>query len=137
VAMASMLLMMVAADLILSTIHNMGAFGWWSLFTYTGIAALVLLGGKLRNNLTAPRVLGFTISGSLAFWVWTNFGTWLVSGMYPLNGAGLTACFAAAIPFLKTALLGDLVWSLVLFASFAWAKRFAEAPRPVQQVGQN
>jgi hypothetical protein len=39
--------------------------------------------------------------------------------MYPLTGAGLSQCYVAALPFLEKTMLGDLVWTGVLFGG-AW-----------------
>ena len=35
--------------------------------------------------------------------------------LYPMNMAGLVACYTAAIPFFQNTLLGDLVYSGLLF----------------------
>jgi hypothetical protein len=57
------------------------------------------------------------------FFVVTNFGTWLLSGMYPMTASGLTACFVAAIPFFQNTVAGDLFYSGVLFGGFALLER--------------
>lgn len=129
-AIVSTLGLFLVTDFYLSEIHGTGVFGWWSLFTYSGILFVLLLGSRLRKTdsnavNSSVRILGFTISSSLLFWTWTNFGTWLTAGIYPLDANGLSTCFIAGIPFLQTALLGDLLWALTLFISFEFAKKFA------------
>lgn len=127
---------MVASDILLAQMHGLGAFGWWSLFTYSGFAAIVLLGGWLRNSFTAPRALTLSLTSTVGFWLWTNFGTWLVSGMYTKNAAGLVECYTLAIPFLGWALVGDLVWMLALFLSFEAAKAYAAQSKSTVPVSK-
>jgi hypothetical protein len=56
------------------------------------------------------------------FFAITNFGMWLFSGFYPLTGAGLVACFVAAIPFFQNTVAGDLFYAALLFGGFALAE---------------
>ncbi len=85
---------------------------------YTCIALTVALGFALRTRVNASRVLLFSLSSAIAFFVVTNFFVWLTSGMYSLSTYGLAACFVAAIPFFKWTLAGTLVWSAILFGGF-------------------
>ncbi|MDR0574632.1 MAG: hypothetical protein LBG96_11490 [Tannerella sp.] len=48
----------------------------------------------------------------------TNFGVWFSSGMYPQTLVGLQACYIAGIPFFWNTLLGDVVYTGVLFGAF-------------------
>jgi hypothetical protein len=60
----------------------------------------------------------------------TNFGVWVLLGTYPQTPAGLVACYVAAIPYFQNTILSDLLYSLLLFGSFALAEhRFAEFAR--------
>ena len=43
--------------------------------------------------------------------------------MYPQTVAGLVTCYVAGIPFYETMLIGDLLYTLVLFGTFVWAER--------------
>ncbi len=117
-ALLSLLVMMVITDVALSFVHNTSIFGWWTLFTFSGVLSVAFIGSKLKENFTGVRFLGCSLGGAILFWTWTNFGTWLTAGIYPMNGAGLIACYAAAIPFLQSSLLGDLIWSGTLYASY-------------------
>ncbi len=119
------LLTLMVSDILIAWAGGHEIFGLWSLFTYTGFAAIILAGRFLRTVPTAGRTLGFLTGSSVFFWVWTNFGMWLTSGVYALNSAGLLACFVAAIPFLGNALIGDLAWGLLLFLSFYGVRRVA------------
>ena len=55
------------------------------------------------------------LSCSLLFFVTTNFAVWAFSGMYSLDSAGLVRCYIAALPFLKSTVASDLLWTAGLF----------------------
>ena len=63
-----------------------------------------------------------SLVSSIAFFLITNFGTWLMWDIYPKTGAGLISCYIAGIPFFKGTIMGDLFFNLALFGSFALAK---------------
>ena len=60
------------------------------------------------------------VSCSLAFFALSNLAVWAFSGLYSHDLAGLTQCYAAALPFLQNTVAGDLFWTGVLFGG-AWA----------------
>ena len=64
-------------------------------------------------------VIGAMLSCSLIFFVSTNFAVWAFNGMYPMTWQGLMQCYVAALPFLDKTVLGDLMWTAVLFGG-AW-----------------
>lgn len=99
------------ADVFIAFNNDFPIWGSWSFYTYTGMLGLVYLGKKMREkNLQAI----FALSGSLGFWLWTNLGVWLHSGIYLKTIPGFIACYVAAIPFLHQAMLGDLIWFVTL-----------------------
>jgi hypothetical protein len=95
--------------------------GFW--LVYLCIALSTVLGFGLRGRVGALRVGAYGLAGSVLFFLVTNFGVWLGSGMYPRTGAGLQAAYAAGIPFFQNTVAGTLFYSLVLFGSFAWMRR--------------
>jgi hypothetical protein len=92
-------------------------------FVYGSVALIVLVGWALAKRPTVLRVAGAALIGSVLFFIVTNLGTWIVSGMYPHTLAGLTACFVAAIPFFQNTAAGDLFFSALLFGGFALIER--------------
>lgn len=125
---AVVMISMILGDIGLAYLMGYQAFGAWSLFTYTGFAAIILAGSWLRSTPSALRTLGFLLGSSLGFWLWTNFGLWAVGGegaLYPRTMEGLVACYVAALPFLRNALAGDLIWGAALFLSFHGVRRLA------------
>ncbi len=93
------------------------------LFVYAAFGLIVGIGFLLRDKISFKTVPFAAIGGSLAFFIITNFGVWLMSAYYPLTLGGLVACYTAAIPFFHYTLLGDLFFVSVLFGSFELAKR--------------
>lgn len=118
------------SDIYLEIVHHNGFYGWGQFFVYGGMLMVVFLGTFMRK-VNALKVFGFSIGGSLLFWLISNFGTF-VDGYYGAGLQGLTATYVAAIPFLKqdgiatelflNAIIGDLVFSGILFGAYALLK---------------
>ncbi len=99
--------------------------GWHVTMPFV-YAALVFAAGL--GMWTAPRrslahVCAAAIAGSLLFFAITNFGVWATQDLYPENAAGLLACYVAALPFLHIAMLGDLLYTALLFGSMRYVER--------------
>ena len=78
--------------------------------------------GRISLKKINPKKIGLSsIAGSVIFFVVTNFGVWIMSAMYAKSFAGLIQCYSLAIPFFGGTLLGDLVYSTVLFYSYSLA----------------
>ncbi len=101
------------SDLLLAFIWDYPALGYFSLFTYTGFIGISLVGSKFKG--TKSGLIVYILVASLSFWIWTNFGVWLTSGLYPKTLEGLSSCYYLALPFLRNALVGDLFWGCVIF----------------------
>ena len=83
-------------------------------FVYACFLATAGIGLLVKNR--GPRfIAGACLASSVLFFVVTNFGVWLLSGMYARDGAGLLACYTAAVPFFRNALLGDACYTVLLF----------------------
>lgn len=108
---------MVLADVVINQ--------WYPgvLATYAGMAAGVLIArGLLLPKLTALRLVGATFLASLAFFILSNFGTWL-EGWYGYTWDGLVACFVAAIPFWQNSLIADFTSTALAFGLFLLLRR--------------
>jgi hypothetical protein len=95
------------------------------LFVYAGIALIVLLGSVTLTRRNLMRVGAAAIVSSVLFFLVSNFGTWVVSDMYPQTGSGLVACYVAAIPFFQNTVAGDLFYAALLFGGFRLAEMLA------------
>ena len=96
---------------------------------YLAFALIVCLGLWLRTRRRPLPIVGATLAGSLLFFGLSNFGVWAFGALYPHSGAGLAACFTAALPFLRGTLEGDGLYSLILFGGFALLERHVAALR--------
>jgi len=98
------------------------------LWVYLSFLLIALTGLWLRRHQGVTATLGVTLTGSLLFFLLTNFGVWLsVQSMYPHNMAGLYQCYAAAIPFFRNSVIGDLVYVGAMFGAYEAAKRYVPA----------
>lgn len=107
---------MCISDLLLSIHSQYFAFGSWTWFTYSGLLGIAYAGSKVDNlderfSLSALLILG----SSLGFWIWTNFGVWLFSGLYSLNSLGFIRCYIEAVPFLQHSVMSAYMWFIVFF----------------------
>ena len=105
------LALFAVTDMILG-FHQVMFFTWGSVVLIAGMGLWV----QKNKNLTT--VLGGGLASAVLFFVVTNFGVWLVSGMYPLTPAGLRTCFVLAVPFFRGTLLGTFVYGFVLFGAY-------------------
>ena len=92
---------------------------------YGSFALVVCLGLLLRRRRTPLAIAGAALAGSIVFFAITNFGVWVFGSLYPKTTAGLLTCYVAAVPFFQNTLVGDALYTAVLFGGFALAeKRF-------------
>lgn len=117
------------SDLILNNVvyaQYFDHFVWFyqgSLFTYGAFALITLMATVTVKNIRVSNLLLAALSASVIFFLVSNFGVWVSSGMYPHSWSGLTACYGAAIPFFKNTILGDLCYTGVLFGIYELATR--------------
>ncbi len=114
------------SDLYLHLVHHTGFYGPSQYFVYGGMALVVLL-GTFIHKISALRIAGFAISGSLLFWVISNFGVFC-AGYYGYSLGGLKTTYLMALPFYThdgistqlffNAILGDLIFSGIFFGAY-------------------
>ena len=110
-ALALPLAAMLASDLFLG-FHNTMPFVYGS-FIITGF-----LGFWLREHKRPATVLGVSFLSSLLFFLITNFGVWVMGGMYPNTFAGLLESYFFALPFFRNSLFGDLLYTGLFFGGY-------------------
>ena len=96
---------------------------------YLCVALTTALGLNLRGRVSGARVLGYSLIGSVLFFLVTNFGAWMSDPSYPKTAAGLMAAYVAGIPFFQWTVLGTLFYSAALFGGFALLRRRVPALR--------
>lgn len=99
-----------------------GFYSWQIMVSvYASFALIGAIGLWVRKNKNATKVIGATLSGSIIFFIVTNFAVWAFSGMYAHSLQGLASCYIAAIPFFKNTLMGDFFYVGALFGSYELA----------------
>ncbi|MDZ4350204.1 MAG: DUF6580 family putative transport protein [Xanthomonadaceae bacterium] len=123
VPLAAMLISDLALAGILGGDYAAYMFTFDHALVYASIVAITLLGFALRGRVTGTRLLGYSLAGSVLFFLVTNLGSWLALPIYPATPAGLLAAYAAGIPFFQWTVLGTLFYSAILFGGFALLRR--------------
>ena len=105
------------------------------LLVYGALMLPVLWGPALRKNSILAGV-GLTLAGSTAFFLITNFGVWMWSGMYSQTLAGLVSCYTMALPFFRITAAGDMLYSAMFFGMYALAVQTVRTPALVPVVSR-
>jgi hypothetical protein len=103
-----------------------GFYGIEQVLVYAAMAIVTLLGSQM-GNVNGLKVVGYSLIGSLIFFVLSNFGSYL-HGWYGYGFDGLVTTYTVAIPFFKNTLVSELIGSCVLFGLYALGQR-AFAPK--------
>jgi len=119
------LAVLAVTDLVLNVRLGYPALYWPRAFDYGAFALIGTLGLWARSHQQWTK-LGAAVVTPFAFYLISNLGVWLfglslANQPYPKTLAGLTACFAAGLPFLRGTLMGD--WGFM--AAFAGATMLA------------
>ncbi len=85
-----------------------------------GAFVLVFLIGRIFQPKLGLKLAFTAISGSIVFFLVTNFAVWYGSTMYTQDTAGLVQCFVAALPFFQNSIFGDLIYSFAIFGIYEY-----------------
>jgi hypothetical protein len=105
-----------------------GFWGWGQLVGY-GIFALITLLAFTMKKVNVVNVIGYSIASSVIFFVLSNLAFFLIDNpiyhIYAQNFGGFVGCYIGALPFFKTSLIADLLYSGVLFGVYYGVQNFA------------
>jgi hypothetical protein len=97
----------------------------FSLVVYIGFVAMVACGFMIRNKVNTTNVILASFISASVFFLITNFAFLYPTTRYPHNISGILTSYAAGLPFFRNMLIGNLVFSSVLFGTFyLLSKRF-------------
>ena len=116
------LFIMFLSDLFMQLTLGIG-FHPVMLWVYASIAMISALGLFLRGKEQSMNIFIASLTGSVIFFIVTNFGQW-ATGYYGYSSGSLFHSYVEAIPFFGGTLTGDLFYNLVLFGSFAIIKKY-------------
>jgi hypothetical protein len=90
----------------------------FSLSVYSGFVAIVICGMMIRNRISVTSVGLASIAGAVLFYLITNFAFIYPVAQYPHNFSGIIQSYIRGLPFLRNALIADLIYIPVLFGGF-------------------
>ena len=93
------------------------------IFVYAGFALTVVIGFWLKSRLSITHTGLAVIASSVLFFLITNFGAWMTSGLYVKSMEGLMQAYVAGIPFFQNSLLGNGVYAGVIFGGYYLLQR--------------
>jgi hypothetical protein len=128
-AFALPLLAMFLSDVLFEAFNIApGFWGWGQLVGY-GILALITVIAFSMKKINVFSVAGYSIGSSLLFFLLSNSAFFIFDNpiyhTYTQDLSGYIATLAGGLPFLKTGIVADLVYSTVLFGAYFLVQRFA------------
>lgn len=111
------LALLAASDVVLTMLVYRYPFSWDHLVTWAWYAGMLWLGTTLKKNAGVVRILATALAGSVSFFLISNFAVWAAWNMYPRSIAGLMACYGEGLPFLRRAVVGDLLFTAIMFGT--------------------
>ena len=136
---------MVISDQVLGG-YNLGLM----IVVYTMLAAPVCLRPFVRSLFSGKRsswwrrgrsLMGMSVGASVAFFLVTNLAIWIQSAVgasamafYDASLLGLLHCYGQALPFFRYTLAGDLLFTTLLFGSWAVFMAWQEKSQQVERL---
>ncbi|MFA6198089.1 MAG: DUF6580 family putative transport protein [Patescibacteria group bacterium] len=111
-----------------------------NIFLFTWTAYLLAVGGGwiLRQPKLSRHIvwtgLGAGMLFSLFFYLYTNFGVWMITPWYQQNASGLLYAYYMGLPFLKLNLAGNLVLVPLCFTVAEMARRGWRMAKPTAKA---
>jgi len=104
------------------------------LWVYGSFVLVGFIGLWLRTHRGVGTTALATLAGSIVFFIVTNLGVWISRQVsYAHDVAGLIQCYAAAIPFFRNTLLGDVAYVTAMFVIYEVCTRYIPALAPEPQ----
>lgn len=117
VSFSVLLISMIIGDFFIGFYNNM-------VFVYLALLFISFVCFKKREKVNFKNLFIFGISGSLIFYLISNFGVWMLTDMYEKNLEGLIYCYFLAIPFFTNTLLSTIIFSYAAYlANSYFSKR--------------
>ena len=111
------LVLLAASDVVLTTLFYRYPFSWDHFVTWAWYAGVLWLGSTIKRDSGAVRILSSALAVSISFFVISNFAVWAAWNMYPRTFGGLMTCYGVGLPFFRTAVVGDLLFTAVMFGA--------------------
>jgi len=96
------------------------------LIVYGSLLLLTGVGFYLKKDDNWKAIGLSSLLGAVLFFLFTNFGVWLLTPWYEKTFSGLLRCYYLALPFFRNTVAGTVVYSSALFFSYksvsAWLR---------------
>lgn len=96
------------------------------IFTWGGFVLTALIGLEVRKHKGVLPILSGSLASSLAFYIVSNFGVWLM-GWYPRTFQGLLDCYIMGLPFIRNFVFATLLYTFIFVGIYELAARFIKA----------
>ncbi|HXY04515.1 MAG TPA: DUF6580 family putative transport protein [Terriglobales bacterium] len=120
--------LLIASDLLLNRFvyHYQLVSDQWVIFAW--YAAILWLGTRLGRNPKILTLVGSALASSISFFLITNFTSWWIGTLpYPRNLSGILMSYQLGLPFFRHSVEGDLLFTMVMFATPAMLEGFNRA----------
>ena len=105
-----------------------GFWGWGQLVGY-GILALITVIAFSMKKINVFTIAGYSVGSSLLFFLLSNSAFFVFDNpiyhLYPQNFSGYIGSLVGGLPFLRTGVVADLVYSGVLFGTYYLVQHYA------------
>jgi len=88
------------------------------LTVYASFLLTGLMGIWLSKRKKVSYIATASILSSIIFYLLTNFNYFYATSLYPKTLTGLAESYAAAVPFFRNTLLGDLIYTGLFFGAY-------------------
>ncbi|MFA6307367.1 MAG: DUF6580 family putative transport protein [Patescibacteria group bacterium] len=88
------------------------------LAVYGSLSLIGVIGFWLKKNKNILNIASSVLASALLFFLLTNFAVWYFGTWYSHDLSGLLLCYNLAIPFFKSTLLSNIIYSTLLFGVY-------------------
>lgn len=85
---------------------------------YLSYLIISLMGVYISKYKSFLTILATSISGSVLFYITTNFSVWFFGRWYEHTMEGLAQSYINALPFFRNTLIGDLFFTILIFGTY-------------------
>ena len=105
---AVIIVSMLLADVFIGFYNNM-------FFVYLSLLLITFIFCRISKKIKLQNLFIFGFLGSVIFFLISNFGVWILSGMYEKNLSGLIYCYFLALPFFVNTVLSTIIFTYSAF----------------------
>lgn len=99
-------------------------FGWYEvpvmISVYASYGAVYALGRMISARPSLLKIMGYSLSGSVLFYILTNGAVALFTPYYPHSLQGLFESYYLGLPFWRNSVMGDLGYGILMFKAYEY-----------------